>query len=386
MKKVKKVLALISFLLSAFFAIAQTDLSDSFEVALNKYKFMPGDTLSMAAGIKTGGKPFPPSTLQIVIEHEGGKSMKLRWPILQGYATGDLALPDSLPQGKYTVTFALQPKFFRIYGKVLEPNKLTELSTMLLTGKGEWLMQDIPIEPDGAFVIKGWLFEKDATLVFNRKKKSGSDLDIKIDTWLDSTYKPTALAVREFYLGTPPTAIKIDSTGKNTKADISKFSETVNALPEVIVRGKLKSKADKFNEEYSTGMFHSMNEKVFDFMDDPTASSYPSVLDYLQGRVAGLQINRTGGDVTATWRRDAVSFYIDELRVEPEQINNLSTADIAIVKVYPPPFFGNTGGNGGAIAIYTRRGGYYDQTTNRHIFKIKGYSPLQTALDLNSRQ
>ena len=49
--------------------------------------------------------------------------------------------------------------------------------------------------------------------------------------------------------------------------------------------------------------------------------------------------------------------------------------DIAIIKVYPPPFFGNTGGAGGAIAIYTKRGGFTNDNY-KNAFKVKGYTPL----------
>ena len=57
--------------------------------------------------------------------------------------------------------------------------------------------------------------------------------------------------------------------------------------------------------------------------------------------------------------------------------------DIAIVKAYPPPFVGAPG-SGGAVAIYTRRG---DEITNlpagRQVFKVRGYTPSSTVLDMN---
>ncbi|MDO9373308.1 MAG: hypothetical protein Q7T76_02765 [Ferruginibacter sp.] len=53
--------------------------------------------------------------------------------------------------------------------------------------------------------------------------------------------------------------------------------------------------------------------------------------------------------------------------------------DIAIVKAYPPPFFGAPGGNGG-IAIYTRRGGEGNYLpANRRVFKVSGYTPAAIA-------
>jgi hypothetical protein len=59
--------------------------------------------------------------------------------------------------------------------------------------------------------------------------------------------------------------------------------------------------------------------------------------------------------------------------------------DIAIVKAFPPPFFGAPGGgNGGGIAVYTKRGGENRFLPgNRTVFKIKGYTPLAARLNMN---
>jgi hypothetical protein len=58
-------------------------------------------------------------------------------------------------------------------------------------------------------------------------------------------------------------------------------------------------------------------------------------------------------------------------------------ANIAIVKAYPPPFVGAPGGSA-AVAIYTRRGGEANYLpANRQVFKVRGYTPSATALDIN---
>ena len=380
-KRLKTIPAFCCFIIMATMANAQHP--DSLAVNLSNHMVMPGDTLSVFARYYGEGRKTAAATLQMIVENAQGHSLKMRWPILNGTTDGDLIIPDSLPVGKYKITFAVQQKFFRLYGQVNPPVRTTALNTNLLTGKGEWMTEEIPVETDGSFVIKNWLFEKEATLIFNRKNKVKSDLDIKINTWLDSAYEPVAMVVNEFYVGTPPASISIDSSGKKLKPDTLMFNEKANLLPDVIVTGKQKTKADKFNETYSSGMFRDMNERVFDFMSDPGAMSSISVMDYLQGRVAGLKIERRpDGETGATWRGSEVSFFIDELKVDAEQVETLSTADIAILKVYPPPFFGSSGGSGGAIAVYTRRGEYSANTGNRHVFRIKGYTPLQTVLYL----
>jgi len=115
-------------------------------------------------------------------------------------------------------------------------------------------------------------------------------------------------------------------------------------------------------------------------MDDPSAIGFNNVFNYLQGRVAGLQIAPTGA---ASWRGSRVTFFLDEIRVSAQQIANIPMTDIAIVKAYPPPFIG-AAGSGGGIAVYTRRGGEAGYLpANRQVFKVRGYTPSAIALDMN---
>ena len=53
----------------------------------------------------------------------------------------------------------------------------------------------------------------------------------------------------------------------------------------------------------------------------------------------------------------------------------IPVADVAIIKLFPPPFFGNPGGGGGGIAVYTKRGGLTDDGF-KNAFKVTGYTPL----------
>jgi hypothetical protein len=58
------------------------------------------------------------------------------------------------------------------------------------------------------------------------------------------------------------------------------------------------------------------------------------------------------------WRGGAPDVYLDQQRVGPDMVMSLNIRDIAMVKVFRPPFFGSFGGGGsGAIAIYTKKGG-----------------------------
>ena len=54
---------------------------------------------------------------------------------------------------------------------------------------------------------------------------------------------------------------------------------------------------------------------------------------------------------------------------------NLNPMDVALIKVYPPPAQLVSLTNGGAVAIYTKRGAYENQKgAPQYNFMVKGYT------------
>lgn len=136
------------------------------------------------------------------------------------------------------------------------------------------------------------------------------------------------------------------------------IEKQVKTLEAVTVRAKQKSQKDLMDEKYARGLFSGGDAISFDMVNDPFAQSATNIFQYLQGRVAGLQINMGGANgPTLSWRQSATSLFLDEMPVDASMIQNLPVSDIAYVKAFRPPFFGASGGgSGGAIAIYTRKG------------------------------
>ncbi len=128
-------------------------------------------------------------------------------------------------------------------------------------------------------------------------------------------------------------------------------------MEDVIVKSKVKRPEDVLDEKYASGLFAGGDSRQFDVMSDPFSAAAQDVFSYLQGRVAGLQIVNNGADVSLSWRGSRPELYLDEVKVEEDQLRTLSMNDVAYVKVFPPPFFGpSSGGAGGAISVYTRKG------------------------------
>lgn len=114
------ILSLFTCLLLAVTVQAQ-QVPGQLDIQLNKNILQPGDSLLVTVNYKDGnGQVLNQSlaTLELMIENEQGLRTRLRWPIINGQASGALYLPDSLPLGKYTLLAGLQQRFFEGIGKI----------------------------------------------------------------------------------------------------------------------------------------------------------------------------------------------------------------------------------------------------------------------------
>jgi len=118
-----------------------------------------------------------------------------------------------------------------------------------------------------------------------------------------------------------------------------------------------KSQKDILNEQYCSALFKTADGTIFD-IENENVQPYFNILDWLDGRVAGLQVyNSRSGVRVPVIRGSLATIYVDEMRLDPSYLNTLSTNDIAMIKVIKGPFGGAIGnGGGGVIAIYTFKG------------------------------
>ncbi|MBV9960880.1 MAG: hypothetical protein JO072_01420 [Parafilimonas sp.] len=139
-------------------------------------------------------------------------------------------------------------------------------------------------------------------------------------------------------------------------------------LESVTVTTKAKSPLQIMDEKYTSALFSGSDAYQFNVLDDPLARSAMNVLQYLQGKVAGLTITAPAGingTGSATWRGGSPSFFYNESPVDISYLSSINMSDVAYIKVFRPPFFGAIdGGANGAIAIYTRKGNEGIKTDN----------------------
>lgn len=151
-------------------------------------------------------------------------------------------------------------------------------------------------------------------------------------------------------------------------------------LATVKVTARPKSPTQEMDKKYTSGLFAGGDSYQFDLVNDPLAVSSFDIFQYLQGKVAGLQINTTSNPPTLTWRGDSPQLYLDEMPTQADMLSSIPVTDIAYVKVFRPPFMGGMGGgSGGAIAIYTRKGGDVKQEPGKGLSNnvVSGYTLIR---------
>ena len=116
-----------------------------------------------------------------------------------------------------------------------------------------------------------------------------------------------------------------------------------------------KTAEERLNEEYCTGLFRTSDGTVIDLSNQVSISAYFNILDWLNVRVAGLQVftSRTGVAIPVI-RGRIPGIFLDEQQVSASTLGTINIHDIAMVKVIRNPFLGGFNSEAGAIAVYTR--------------------------------
>jgi hypothetical protein len=133
------------------------------------------------------------------------------------------------------------------------------------------------------------------------------------------------------------------------------FTTTLAVMAQTRVSNP-KSPKEILNDRYASSLFKNAEGTIFD-IENENVQSYFNILDWLQGRVAGLQVylSRSGIRVPVI-RGSVAAIFVDEMRMDASFLNSLSVNDIGMIKVIKGPFVGAIGnGGGGTIAIYTIR-------------------------------
>ncbi len=295
---------------------------------------------------------------------------------------------DEVVQGKLPVIkYAKDSDFMQLQGKAfgaaslkVQPDQKIIIILQAKDSSKQTLI--LPVKADGSFVQEGMVFF-DTLKVFYQllgDKRLANRTELVFQTGL--LPEPRNLINNNKIAPYLWQAADTAELARNRyfaaeQARMEKLAKSTT-LADVIVRTRVKKPVDILDEKYASGMFGGDAGYQFDMINDPRAQSSMSLFTYLQGMVAGLQIQLGGANgPSLKWRGSNTELFVDEMRSEPEMVNSMSMSDIAYVKVFRPPFFGAFGGGGGgAIAVYTRRGNDVKSTPGRGLnFKsLAGYT------------
>ncbi|MFL5772744.1 MAG: hypothetical protein ACJ75F_06275 [Flavisolibacter sp.] len=284
-----------------------------------------------------------------------------------------------LPQINYTKDTSylnLSGKLFGVAKSQLSGKESIVLLVKDLDSSVKMLI--VPINRDGTFTEPNIMLFDTVQVYYSLKSKLLSQAEARFMT--ERLPAPNYGAFSKNFIPADPNT---DTTGNWYH---SAYAAQANRLEEmrrgqvmeaVIIKTKTKAPVDILDEKYSSALFSGDGYK-FDLVNEPTAGSYATIFDYLQGKVAGLMITTAGGTPSLSWRGGAPSLYLDEMPADADLLSNIPVSDVALVKVFRPPFTGGSNGGNGAIAIYTKRGNDA-RSTSQGLSKnrVTGYSPIR---------
>ncbi|HLK29028.1 MAG TPA: hypothetical protein VKT28_10610, partial [Puia sp.] len=250
---------------------------------------------------------------------------------------------EQLARGKTPAIKFIDQDHLAIKVEVLgvDPSKIAKdesLNVIIQKKDSSTQILQVPHLSGSKFGLGGLIFFDTAKAFysFNVNRKLSNEAAVTFNTGLLREYrkvKPLTIADETWAL-TDSSLLRqnrffVEETQRNTFQN-----QKVKTLEAVTVRGKQKTDAQRLDEKYTSGMFSGGDAYSFDYASDPFAQSSIDVFSYLQGKVAGLQINTNGATPSLQWRGSTPSLYLNEMQVDASALKNITSTDIALVKVF----------------------------------------------------
>lgn len=259
-----------------------------------------------------------------------------------------------------------------------------QLTGILQTADSAKSIVILPVDKNGKVFTEGMVFFDKAKLYFsfNKKNLSFDKSMLMLDNGLRKGYTK-ALPDTSVKAGLPdlsPAVVAANNKANKQSLQASRQLANARTMATVTVTAKAKTTKDKMEEKYVSSLFGGSGASSFDLVNDPFAGSYMDIFQFLQGRVAGLQISTGGGTPSLSWRGGTPALYLNEMQTDVSLIQSTPVSDIAYVKIFRPGESIVSGGGGGVIAIYTRKGGDAQPDPNAKglsYVPIQGYSAVK---------
>lgn len=300
---------------------------------------------------------------------------------------------DNVLAGKLPVQAVKESNYLSIDGKLIgsQPGRVppdTKLTGILQTRDSSSSFLSMSVDRKGQLLADGFIFYDFAKLYFqfNDKKLIFDKSLLQVNNGLRRGVNVVALNEENknsnnFNLDTNLVAKNLRLGSDELKVALQK-NKKEQLLQEVIVRGKVKTNIEKLDEKYASSLFSGGDSHNFDVASDPFGASSQSIFQYLQGKVAGLQISEAGNGAAPQlyWRGGTPVFYLNEIQADVSLMSTINMSDVAYVKVFSPGATGiisNSGG--GAIVVYTKKGTDANNTKAKGLdyVQLAGYTPVK---------
>jgi len=280
------------------------------------------------------------------------------------------------------IRFPRDTSYLYMSGKIfgVAKNQLTgkESIALLVKDSGSSKLLIMDIKTDGSFGDPSMILFDTLKVYYSLKSKFLKEAEARFMT--DRLPSPNYAAFSKNFMYADHI---FDTTGMARHNMLaSKSLEIMNIdrghiMQTVVIKTTKKPVVQVLDEKYTSGLFKGGDGYQFDLINDPLASSYMNIFNFLQGKVAGLQINANTNPPSLSWRGGSPIVFLDEMQTDLDMVSSIPVSDVAFVKVFRPPFVGGFGGSNGAIAIYTKKGG--DQTPGKGLSSntVAGYSPIK---------
>jgi hypothetical protein len=295
---------------------------------------------------------------------------------------------EDIAANKFPVLKYLPEQYLTLKGKVngipaVQLPSASQLNLILQTKDSARQFVSVPVNKSGEFYLDGLIFYDTVSVfyTFNANKKLSNTAIVDFIREQNPVLKAGIDADWVLRMtGIKPELSRINFFSQKRTQVIPELNKKIKTLEEVIVRSHIRQQDARLDDKYASGLFQSGNSKLFNVISDPDAISKSNAFHYLQGQIAGLEINGSGRDYTLNWRGDTPAIFLDERQLAGWEIPDIAIipiSEIALIKVFSPPFVGAFGnGASGAIAIYLKKGGDGDTTRRKGLIKgtVIGYS------------
>jgi hypothetical protein len=273
-------------------------------------------------------------------------------------------LSGHLPKKEFTPDQYLSFTGTVFLGRKLQLNK--EVLLYVPIKGGNTMVRTVRTDSSGSFVVDGLLFI-DTTIVYyqlNSKRAAARAIKIHFEPNYSWAKLPAQLPFSSYTLAKrmpgdplPPAVARALDTRQTESTLANRYKE----LEAVTVYARQRSKRDKLNQSLSTSAFRSIDEDVYDFVNNPNiARGALTVTDWIRNFIGGVRMITNLNDISFLRYNEPLGLFLDEVRVSGQVLSTIPMSEIAMIKFQRMAAVG-AGNGGGALLIYSKLGNMGDE-------------------------